>query len=69
MSASTNHNPNSTPAQFRRKLGTYMTGVAIGFMFLGMVYYFKWQSQQRELDAQRAAQQQETGGEQTGASP
>jgi len=46
-----------------------MTGVAIGFMFLGMVYYFKWQSQQRELDAQRAAQQQETGGEQTGASP
>lgn len=31
----------STPAQFRSKLTTYLTGVMIGFMMLGIIYYFK----------------------------
>jgi hypothetical protein len=70
MSAQTPHNPSSTPTQFRSKLGTYLTGVAIGFGFLGMVYYFKYQASQREK-AQRAqeTQQQDQRDEQSGVRP
>lgn len=54
MQAPTSSN-RSTPAQFRSKLGTYLTGVMIGFILLGMIYYQKHlatQRQQREQDAQ-----------------
>lgn len=57
MQAPTSSN-RSTPAQFRSKLGTYLTGVMIGFILLGMIYYQKHlatQRQQREQEA-RAAQ-------------
>ena len=70
MSEHESHNPSSTPAQFRSKLGTYLTGVAIGFIFLGMVYIFKYQASQRErAQRQQEMQQQETVGEQSGARP
>lgn len=61
----------STPAQFRSKLGTYLTGVAIGFLLLGLVYYFKARAVEREQARQQdsSATQQETGSEQTGARP
>ena len=35
------NNEYSTPAQFRRKLGSYLTGVIIGFTLLGMIYFMK----------------------------
>ncbi len=71
MGAPSQNNARSTPAQFRSKLGTYLTGVAIGFTFLGMVYYFKAQAVKRDQQQRQAAQeqQQETGGDQTGARP
>ena len=72
MGAPRQHNPNSTPAQFRAKLGTYLSGVAIGFILLGMIYFFKAQAVKREQAEQARAQQQqqqETGGDQTGAQP
>lgn len=70
MSGHETQNPSSTPAQFRSKLGTYLTGVAIGFLFLGMVYFFKYQASQRErAQRQQEMQQQETAGEQSGARP
>ncbi|MDF1808700.1 MAG: hypothetical protein P1U42_03300 [Phycisphaerales bacterium] len=43
----------STPSQFRSKLGTYLTGVFIGFLILGGIYYQKHLATKR-LDAQRA---------------
>jgi|GEM_PF-4475855 len=43
----------STPAQFRSKLGTYLTGVIIGFLILGGIYYQKHLATKR-LDAIRA---------------
>lgn len=36
----------STPAQFRSKLGTYLSGVIIGFMLLGMIYLMKYYATQ-----------------------
>jgi hypothetical protein len=36
-----NNNNRSTPAQFRSKLGTYLSGVFIGFVLLGLIYYQK----------------------------
>jgi len=35
------NNEYSTPAQFRSKLGSYLTGVIIGFTLLGMIYLMK----------------------------
>lgn len=49
-------NNRSTPAQFRSKLGTYLTGVAIGFIILGAIYYQKHRATQR-LQAQKQAEQ------------
>lgn len=46
----------STPAQFRSKLGTYLSGVVIGFILLGSIYlmkYFATQSQ-NTTDPQQA---------------
>ncbi len=31
----------STPAQFRSKLGSYLSGIVIGFTLLGMIYFMK----------------------------
>lgn len=42
----------STPRQFKSKLGTYLTGVVIGLLFLAMVYTMKSlavQSRQAEV--------------------
>lgn len=39
--------PNSTPSSFRSKLGSYATGLGIGFMLMGFFFYQKYQSQQR----------------------
>jgi uncharacterized membrane protein len=71
MSSSSPHNPSSTPAQFRSKLGTYLTGVAIGFVFLGFVYFFKHQATKREQASAEQTQQvpQESGVDPTGAQP
>ena len=50
----------STPAQFRSKLGTYLTGVIIGLVFLGVVYYQKHLSMQRlQANAQASEQSSE----------
>ncbi len=38
----------SSPTQFRSKLATYLTGVMIGFLMLGMIYYFKHLAVERE---------------------
>ncbi|MBL4698523.1 MAG: hypothetical protein JKX70_06800 [Phycisphaerales bacterium] len=35
------NNEYSTPAQFRSKLGSYLTGIVIGFTLLGMIYFMK----------------------------
>lgn len=75
MSSPDSHNPSSTPAQFRSKLGTYLTGVAIGFMMLGIIYFFKHQATQRQQaefeqtqSNQQQQQPQETG-DPSGAQP
>jgi len=49
-----NH-PNSTPSSFRTKLGSYVTGLAIGFILLGFFMYQKSRAEKR--DAQRIQQQ------------
>ena len=49
------NNNRSTPAQFRSKLGIYLTGILIGFMILGSIYYQKYLSTQR-LKAQADSQ-------------
>ena len=67
MSSPATHNPASTPAQFRSKLGTYLTGVAIGFILLGSIYFFKSRAVQREQAALQ--QQQQESGDQSGATP
>lgn len=49
------NNKFSTPTQFRSKLGTYLTGVIIGFLLLGAIYYQKHLAtkyQQAQRDAQ-----------------
>jgi len=46
----------STPAQFRSKLITYLTGVAIGFTLLGGIYYQKHRATQR-LQKQKQSEQ------------
>jgi hypothetical protein len=51
------NNNRSTPAQFRSKLGTYLTGILIGFMILGSIYYQKYLATQR-LEAQAQADAQ-----------
>ncbi len=38
----------STPAQFRSKLGSYLSGVVIGFTLLGMIYFMKYRMTQRQ---------------------
>lgn len=55
MSPQDPSNPSSTPAQLRSKLGTYLSGVAIGFTMLGIIYFFKHQATQRQ-QAQGQAQ-------------
>lgn len=62
-------NPNSTPAQFRSKLGTYLTGVVIGFAMLGMIYFFKHQAVERERAQEQQTQTQQDTGEPSGALP
>lgn len=52
----TQHDNRSTPAQFRSKLGTYLTGVAIGFIILGAIYYQKHRATQR-LQSQQQVEQ------------
>ncbi len=53
----TNQPPNtgsefSTPAQFRSKLGSYLSGVVIGFTLLGMIYFMKHlATQNQQADA------------------
>lgn len=49
-------NNRSTPAQFRSKLGTYLTGVAIGFILLGAIYYQKHRATQRFQKQQQIEQ-------------
>jgi len=68
MSSPNSHNPSSTPAQFRSKLGTYLTGVAIGFTMLGVIYFFKHQASQREQARfeQTQKQQQQNQSQETG---
>ncbi|MDF1870100.1 MAG: hypothetical protein P1U30_06885 [Phycisphaerales bacterium] len=39
--------PDSTPSSFRSKLGSYCTGLAIGFILLGFFMYQKHRSEQR----------------------
>ena len=57
----TNQPPNtgsefSTPAQFRSKLGTYLSGVLIGFTLLGMIYFMKHlATQSQQADATQPA--------------
>ena len=49
----------STPAQFRSKLGAYLTGTVIGFLILGSIYYQKHLMTQRiqaNADAEAQAQ-------------
>ncbi len=41
----------STPAQFRSKLGTYATGVAIGSLALGTIFYQKHKAIKRQQAA------------------
>ena len=70
MSSSSPQNAPSTPAQFRSKLGTYLTGVAIGFIFLGIVYYFKSLAVEREQATLKEQQQQQpVGVDDSGATP
>ncbi|MCR9075438.1 MAG: hypothetical protein NXI07_05300 [bacterium] len=69
MPPSRERNPNSTPSQFRSKLGTYLTGVAIGFTLLGMIYFFKHQAVQREQARQDQSHAQQDTGEPSGAKP
>ncbi len=45
----------STPEQFRSKLGTYMTGVAIGCLLLGTLFYQKHKAVQRQQAAAQSA--------------
>jgi len=64
---STNNN-RSTPAQFKSKLGTYLTGVVIGFLLLGSIYYQKHLATQRieanaQADTDAQAQPASTGTE------
>ncbi len=47
----------STPTQLRSKLGTYLTGVAIGFFLLGTFYYQKHKATQRQQANQQLAEQ------------
>ncbi len=42
------NNEFSTPSQFRSKLGSYLTGVIIGFLLLGTIYLQKHFAMQRE---------------------
>lgn len=47
----------STPAQFRSKLGAYLTGTVIGFLILGSIYYQKHLMTQRiQANAQAEAE-------------
>ena len=72
MSSPDSHNPSSTPAQFRSKLGTYLTGVAIGFMMLGIIYFFKHlatQRQQAEFEQTQSTQQPQETDDPSGAQP
>ncbi len=49
-------NPNSTPSSFRSKLGSYCTGLAIGFILLGFFMYQKHRSEQQDAAQQQANQ-------------
>lgn len=70
MSSPDLHNPSSTPAQFRSKLGTYLSGVAIGFTMLGIIYLFKHQATQRQqAELERTKEQQQETGDPSGAQP
>ena len=53
----------STPAQLRSKLGSYLSGVIIGFILLGMIYFMKHlatQNQQSPSMQQAAPTEMET---------
>lgn len=43
---------NSTPSSFRSKLGSYVTGLAIGFFLLGVFMYQKNRSEARLAQAE-----------------
>lgn len=49
-------NPNSTPSSFRSKLGSYCTGLAIGFILLGFFMYQKHRSEQQDAVQQQTNQ-------------
>ena len=52
-------NPNSSPSSFRSKLGSYCTGLAIGFILLGFFMYKKHMSQQQASQQIQQEQQQQ----------
>lgn len=47
---------NSTPSSFRSKLGSYVTGLAIGFFLLGVFMFQKSRSQARLAETESAQQ-------------
>ncbi len=49
-------NPNSSPSSFRSKLGSYVTGLAIGFLLLGFFMLQKHRSEQRAASQQQINQ-------------
>jgi len=49
--------PNSTPSSFRSKLGSYCTGLAIGFILMGFFFYQKHRSQQRSQQQNQLVEQ------------
>ena len=48
MSYMKHANPNSTPSNFRSKLGSYMYGLAIGCMIMGFFYIMKSGAQKNQ---------------------
>lgn len=48
------NNEYSTPAQFKAKLGSYLTGIIIGFALLGMIYLMKNIATQPAPNAQQS---------------
>mgnify|MGYP003630631697 FL=1 len=47
MSMAHPQHPNSTPSSFRSKLGSYCTGLVIGFILLGFFMFQKHLSEKR----------------------
>ena len=58
-------NPINSRADFRRRLGYYLTGLAIGCFMAGMIYYARkadWERQQREEQSQSQEVPESPGG-------